>query len=105
MEARRPKSGEKDRSKLRLCRGSCVVSTGYKGGEGVYLGTSVKTATIKAEILKRSSGHKKAIGSATFSDTLFRESIRLFLQGNSGWNRQGHALIKAVHKAGLTEVA
>lgn len=71
-----------------------------------YQGKAVRAETNKAEgstsvdgmSHKRSSGYKKTIGSATFSGTLFRESVRLFLKANSDWTRQGQALIKAVHK-------
>lgn len=68
-----------------------------------YLETHYQGKAVKTEISqpldptpsKRSSVHKKTIGSATFSDTLFRESIRLFLKNNSEWKRQGQALVKA----------
>ncbi|MBS0169427.1 MAG: hypothetical protein JSR62_03665 [Nitrospira sp.] len=72
--------------------------------EQSYVGASISTDAIKTHLsskAKRSSDHKIDIGSVTFSDQVFRKAIRLFLKDNSGWKRQGHALVKAVHKAGL----
>ncbi len=65
-----------------------------------YRGEAVKTGAIKDAIAKGTSGHKRDIGSGPFSDKVWKDAIRLFLQGNSEWIRQGHALIKVERKAG-----
>lgn len=101
-----PKAGWTDQASENRLKASQTYEVMQKVArylESHYQGKAIRTAAVKAEIVKRSSAHKKTIGSATFSDTLFRESIRLFLQSNSEWNRQGHALVKAVHKAGLKD--
>ena len=63
-------------------------------------GEAVKTGAIKDAIAKGTSDHKRDIGSGPFSDKVWKDAIRLFLKGNPGWVRQGHALIKAEPKAG-----
>lgn len=65
-----------------------------------YQGKTVKTETVKAEITKGVLTHKRDIGSDPFSKQVWKDAIRLFLKGNSEWERQGHALIKTVHKVG-----
>lgn len=72
--------------------------------EQAYVGEPVPTEKIKAHLgskAKHCGTHKKDIGCATFSNWVFSKAIRLFLKDNSEWKRQGHALIKAVHKVGL----
>ncbi|ULA59499.1 MAG: hypothetical protein LZF60_140038 [Nitrospira sp.] len=68
-----------------------------------YQGKTVKTETVKAEITKGVLTHKRDIGSDPFSKQVWKDAIRLFLKGNSEWERQGHALIKTVDKE-VTEV-
>lgn len=64
--------------------------------------SSASKKTIgSATFSKGTSTHKRDIGSGPFSNKVWKDAIRLFLKDNSEWERKGHALIKAGHKAGL----
>jgi hypothetical protein len=68
--------------------------------EREYDSQPIKTSRIKAglEQAKRTSTHKKTIGSGPFSERVWKDAITLFLQSNSEWARQGHRLMKVFHK-------
>jgi hypothetical protein len=96
-----PKAGWTDQASETKLRNSQTYQIMRKVGqhlEANYQGRPIKTATIKTEISKGVSAHKKTIGSDPFSKQVWKDAIRLYLQSNSDWSRQGLALIKTVHK-------